>query len=739
MSTKSNPFKSVGKAGWVLSVTVMVLVAVAALWVSLSYAQGGDDPTFGIEPAEMSVYRGQTFEVVVRIEGADPIRGFDFRMTWDDSVVSVLDVEPLGPFATVSTTKNIGTNELFFGAAFIGGETAPGTGDLARIILQAPVGSEGGFTLLDLYDVAVVDENWNQVVFDEIIDGEVTAIAVEVSPAYPVQWVAVGSVFTETIKFYGANPLRGGEFWMTWDNTVVDVLDVQPAGEFVGATCTETVGADTLGFVAFLMEGTAEGTGDLAVVTLQALAPGVSPLDLFDVTLTDAEWVNDAVEEPAQGDGEVHVAESVVWVAPEESLMMVEDNFTIEVMKDTEEALGGFEFYLVWDDAKVEFVDAAPGADVAAGGNFTFTLRGPNMLWVVGAAPPLPLVPAGVASLAEITFKATDVGISTLDVIDAAEAPPEPEEPDPVILFDTDLNQLPDPQVIDGLVDASKRAVAFEFAEIADQVAGVPFPIAIRAVTEDDDTAHYFGTADLSDSTGTMTPTLASFNNGLAGLDVTITKAQTDVTITASADDPVEGTITGASNPFTVTHNVAVAVTIAPKTATVTAGDCLTYTLTAEDAYGNTWDATADATFTIDADAGGTWTDNEYCSEKAGTWTVTGEYSGLSDTATLTVEHAEAASVTIAPKTAEVNAGDCVTYTLTAEDDYGNTWDATADATFTIDAEAGGTWTDNVYCSENAGTWTVTGTWSVFSDTATLTVTGLERHTFLPIVVKEHQ
>ena len=94
--------------------------------------------------------------------------------------------------------------------------------------------------------------------------------------------------------------------------------------------------------------------------------------------------------------------------------------------------------------------------------------------------------------------------------------------------------------------------------------------------------------------------------------------------------------------------------------------------------------------------------------------------------------------MTIAPKTAEVNAGDCVTYTLTAEDAYGNTWDATADATFTIDAEAGGTWMDNVYCSENAGTWTVTGEYSGLSDDATLTVIGPEYEIFLPFVARSY-
>jgi hypothetical protein len=79
---------------------------------------------------------------------------------------------------------------------------------------------------------------------------------------------------------------------------------------------------------------------------------------------------------------------------------------------------------------------------------------------------------------------------------------------------------------------------------------------------------------------------------------------------------------------------------IAPSAVTVTAGECQVFTLTARDAYENTWDVTAAAAFDIDAEAGGTWTDNEFCSEHAGTWTVTGSYQGFEDTAEITVEPA---------------------------------------------------------------------------------------------------
>ena len=171
-----------------------------------------------------------------------------------------------------------------------------------------------------------------------------------------------------------------------------------------------------------------------------------------------------------------------------------------------------------------------------------------------------------------------------------------------------------------------------------------------------------------------------------------------------------------------VEHGAAASIAVTPDPETVTAGDSVTYQATAEDAHGNTWDVTAETAFSIEAGAGGAWVDNLYTSEVAGDWTVTGEYDGLTDTATLHVEHAATTSITVTPDPATVTAGESVTYQATAEDAYGNTWDVTAEAVFSIEAGAGGTWVDSVYTSETVGDWTVTGEYIGLTDTATLHV-----------------
>jgi hypothetical protein len=69
------------------------------------------------------------------------------------------------------------------------------------------------------------------------------------------------------------------------------------------------------------------------------------------------------------------------------------------------------------------------------------------------------------------------------------------------------------------------------------------------------------------------------------------------------------------------------------------AGQSISYTLTAYDAYSNDWDVTASGIYTIEQGAGGNWAGNVYTTEMTGTWAVagTGTFAGQSDTAILTV------------------------------------------------------------------------------------------------------
>jgi uncharacterized repeat protein (TIGR01451 family) len=152
-------------------------------------------------------------------------------------------------------------------------------------------------------------------------------------------------------------------------------------------------------------------------------------------------------------------------------------------------------------------------------------------------------------------------------------------------------------------------------------------------------------------------------------------------------------------------HPASLAVTPDPETAV--AGEVVTYTANIDDG-GHTWDVTGETTFSVEAEARGAWASNVYTSQVAGGWTVTGQYLDMSDTARLTVGHATAVSITVTPAEETVTTGENITYTVDAEDAFGNTWDGTAETQFSVEAGAGGSWLESVYTSQAAGDWTVT-------------------------------
>ena len=174
--------------------------------------------------------------------------------------------------------------------------------------------------------------------------------------------------------------------------------------------------------------------------------------------------------------------------------------------------------------------------------------------------------------------------------------------------------------------------------------------------------------------------------------------------------------------PLTVNHGSAASIVISPQTQTIASGLSQSFSATAYDSYGNSWDATAITSWSIAANALGSWTNNIYTSAKAGNWLVTGTLNTLSNTVSLTVNPGSIVSITISPASASINAGSTQTYTATASDANGNTWDITSSTSWSISAGADGSWAGNVYTSSNAGSWTVTGTFSGTSNTAPLSV-----------------
>ena len=120
-----------------------------------------------------------------------------------------------------------------------------------------------------------------------------------------------------------------------------------------------------------------------------------------------------------------------------------------------------------------------------------------------------------------------------------------------------------------------------------------------------------------------------------------------------------------------VSHGAPISVALTPATAAISAGQFISYTLTAYDAYGNDWDVTAGGAYTITPAAGGAWAANVYTAEKDATWTITATYqASLTDTAALTVTNVAPTAVISAPTTGDE--GETLTFDASLSHDPGN-------------------------------------------------------------------
>ncbi len=184
---------------------------------------------------------------------------------------------------------------------------------------------------------------------------------------------------------------------------------------------------------------------------------------------------------------------------------------------------------------------------------------------------------------------------------------------------------------------------------------------------------------------------------------------------------------------LTVTHSTDAAylsyITASIDPTTVAAPNIVTGTATAYDTFGNSWDISTLATWSIPAGGdGGSWLNNVYASNMAGDYNVQAVYEDKVASASLTVTHATDEAyltyITASMNPNNVAAPNIAIGTATAYDSFGNSWDISTIAMWSIQAGGdGGSWSGNIYTSQVAGTYTVQAAYLSKTATAELTVT----------------
>jgi hypothetical protein len=147
-----------------LALALLPTLALAAPPLSLETDVARQDPTVRIDPAQVTVGAGETFDVSVMIDEASDLGGFEFILHFATATVTV-DSVTMGDFPSstgreIIPAVNIIDNQA--GTASLGVVTvgsvpgAGGTGELAIVTLTA---QGSGESVLNLQNVTVLDTN----------------------------------------------------------------------------------------------------------------------------------------------------------------------------------------------------------------------------------------------------------------------------------------------------------------------------------------------------------------------------------------------------------------------------------------------------------------------------------------------------------------------------------------------------------------------------------------------------
>jgi hypothetical protein len=124
------------------------------------------------------------------------------------------------------------------------------------------------------------------------------------------------------------------------------------------------------------------------------------------------------------------------------------------------------------------------------------------------------------------------------------------------------------------------------------------------------------------------------------------------------------------------------------------------------------YDVTQDTTWSINPPTGTWLASNRLATNETGKFTITANYHGTTNQTSIWVyenQHGEPVSLSIKP-VLSILSGSAQRFTATAQGTDGHVWDVSSVVEWSINNEAGGHWTNNIYTSTNPGNWTVTAT-----------------------------
>lgn len=300
-----------------------LLLALSGLFPSI--ASLGSRPNssaalVAVSPSSIQLPIGGTGVVSIRIENASNLHGLQLRLAFDPSKVHVVDADPSRPGIQVGLGtilsdsrwgiyQNVADNGVGFVyvLAFLTevGDRFDGSGSLLEVTFK---GVTSGTSPLTLTDVVLTDptgvnlgattSNGAIVVLNTTLTPTPTStptvprVVVSPSSGYIAN---VGMTTTVDIRVLGVTNLYGAEVHLTFDPTVVHVMNIitgtcPPPGNpepYVISSISNTAGTIVFAVTQTASGPSCNGDGTLCTITFQARQQGISPVRFSSALLVD--------------------------------------------------------------------------------------------------------------------------------------------------------------------------------------------------------------------------------------------------------------------------------------------------------------------------------------------------------------------------------------------------------------------------------------------------------------------
>ena len=358
---------------------------------SLKTSVAQSEAVIYVSPEMNSAAPGESFNIVVDVKQAENVYSWQFKLSWDPTILEVQEVQEGGFLSQGGVYKtqfqeyinNVAGN-LVVVCFFLGeprSSSASGDGTLATVTFYV---KDTGYTSLLLYDTEMLDYDIVELPHTSepgYFQYGVTIPTLNVVLPSTVDSLPPGSTVNTNITITNVKNLYSWAICLSWNPTVLNATGIQE-GLFLNQNGSQATSfnltypeAGTVCVNCTLLDqpiSAASGNGTLATITFSVEYPGDTPLNLHNTTLLDDNLLEishvseDGYFTNVMGDIAVRSVEASTYNIKVGEPVSI--TFTIKNEGNVAEPFD----VLVW--ANITIIQIMPVTDLASGDQKTLTL-----------------------------------------------------------------------------------------------------------------------------------------------------------------------------------------------------------------------------------------------------------------------------------------------------------------------------------------------------------------------------